>query len=291
VNSCPRKWSGWLSAVEYWYNTSFHSAIQRSPFEALYGYPPRHFGLSSVPTTSITTLDEWLKERQLVTNLIKQHLARASLRMKQQADKGCTERQFEVDDLVFLMLQPYVQSFLAPRPNQKLAFKFFGPFRIVQRIGKVAYKLELPSQSMIHPVFHVSQLKKAVGTSVQVSPSLSDDMFDTLVPKKVLSRRLVTRGLRTAQQVLVKWSASLAALATWEDFEALRQRFPIAPAWGQASSYGAGNVGALDSEEEPKAGNTALKEDDSGPVGRRVSNRVRNASPKVFGPDWLNVCV
>jgi hypothetical protein len=102
--------------------------------------------------------------------LIKQHLGRASLRMKQHADKGRTEREFAVGDLVFLRIQPYVQSSLAPRSNQKLAFKYFGPFPVLQKIGLVAYKLDLPSHASIHPVFHVSQLKKVVGSGIPVPP-------------------------------------------------------------------------------------------------------------------------
>jgi hypothetical protein len=58
-------------------------------------------------------------------NLVRQHLLRAQDRMKWQADKGRSERVFQVGDRVFLKLQPYVQSSLAPRANQKLAFKCF----------------------------------------------------------------------------------------------------------------------------------------------------------------------
>jgi len=50
----------------------------------------------------------------------------------------------------------YVQSSLAPRANQKLAFKFFGPYKIIARVGQVVYEMELPAHSSIHPVFHVS---------------------------------------------------------------------------------------------------------------------------------------
>jgi hypothetical protein len=55
--------------------------------------------------------------------------------MKGQADKGISERQFQVGDPVYLKFHPYVQSSLAPRSNQKLAFKFFGPFLFLEHIG------------------------------------------------------------------------------------------------------------------------------------------------------------
>jgi hypothetical protein len=96
--------------------------------------------------------------------------------MKSQADKGRTERQFEVGDQVFLKLQPYIQSSIAPRANQKLSFKFFGPFKVLQRVGSVVYRLELTPASSVHPMFHVSQLKKAVGAGVQVSSLLPDEV-------------------------------------------------------------------------------------------------------------------
>jgi hypothetical protein len=110
------------------------------------------------------------------------HLTRAKHRMKKQANQNRSERTFAVVDLVFLKLQPYVQTSLAPRSHQKLAFRFFGPFRIVARVGTMAYKLELPARSSIHPVFHVSQLKKSVGSTHQVITTLPSDFAIHLAP-------------------------------------------------------------------------------------------------------------
>jgi transposase InsO family protein len=88
VNAFPKKWLAQLSLAEFWYNTSFHSAIGRTPFEALYGYTPHHFGVSADHSCAVDSLDEWLQERRLMTELIEQHLNRASVRMKHQTNKG-----------------------------------------------------------------------------------------------------------------------------------------------------------------------------------------------------------
>lgn len=61
VNACPNKWIQWLSLAKYWYNTSYHTPIDRSPFEALYGHPPRHFGISGTDSSSAVSLDQWLQ--------------------------------------------------------------------------------------------------------------------------------------------------------------------------------------------------------------------------------------
>ena len=206
VNACPSKWSSWIALAEFWYNASPHSATGYSPFEALYGYPPRHFGISVLHDVAVPELSTWLQDRQVVTDLIRQHLARAKERMKRQADNNRLERQFKVGDMVFLKIQPYVQSTLAPRANQKLSFKFYGPFQIIARVGSVAYKLELPPTTSIHPVFHVSQLKGVVLPGYPVSPSLPTDTELPQVPLEKLQTRVLPTATGSMEQGLVRWS-------------------------------------------------------------------------------------
>lgn len=100
VHACPTKWSSWLSLAEFWYNTSSHSALGRSPFEVLYGHAPRHFGLDSASACAAPDLSSWLHEREVMQSLIQQHLLRAQDRMKRQADKRRSERVFQVGDRV-----------------------------------------------------------------------------------------------------------------------------------------------------------------------------------------------
>lgn len=236
VNSSPGKWHSWLSLAEYWYNTTPHSALGCAPFEALYGHPPQQLGLTEKAVCAEQGVQEWLTERKLKTALLRQHLMRAVQRMKFQADKNRTERSFRVGDWVYLKIQPYVQTSVADRANHKLAFRYFGPFQVQEQVGKVAYRLLLPPSSKIHLVFHVSQLKKALLPTESVHHGLPEEEEDSAtpsVPEKILQRRPYIKGANQATQVKIKWSNRDESLATWENLNEMKFRFPDAPAWGK----------------------------------------------------------
>ena len=88
VHSCPNKWAQWIPLAEFWYNTTYHSAHGRTPFEAIYGHPPKHFGLTPDDACSVPDLDDWMKSRNTMLQHIKHNLSRAQQRMKNQADKN-----------------------------------------------------------------------------------------------------------------------------------------------------------------------------------------------------------
>jgi ribosomal protein L21E len=244
VHSCPRDWHKWLSLAEYWYNTSYHTTLGTTLFEVLYGHPPRHFGIANPVDCTVPDLADWLQNRSLLTKLIQQQLLRAQQRMKAQADAKRSEREFQVGDMVYLKLQPHILSSVASRSNQKLAFKYYGPFKVLQRVGAVAYKLALPDHAKIHLVIHVSQLKKHIAPSEAVSTDLSTVCVDPTVlpvPMAVIQRAYKGKGGRMAMRTLVQWN-SPSQLQTWEDEHDLRRRFPSAPAWGQAVFQVGGTV-------------------------------------------------
>jgi len=222
--------------AEYWYNTSYHTALGLTPFEVLYGLPPWHLGILNPHDCSVPDLAAWMTDRNFLSHLIQQQLNRAQQRMKHQADTHRTEREFSVGDLVYLKPQPHIQTSVATRCTNKLSFRFFGPFKIIQCIGVVAYKLDFLESAQIHPVVHVSQLKRHVRTSVAVSTDLSSaatNSDEPAAPVMVIQHALKIIGGTVKPRILVQWD-SPSSLQTWEDELDMRHRFPLSSAWGQA---------------------------------------------------------
>jgi hypothetical protein len=138
----------------------------------------------------------------------------------------------------------------------------------------VAYKLDLPVGSAVHLVFHVSQLKQAKGDQ-EVSPSLPTDsgLFHILV--RILQHRM-TRGDRPILQSFVQWSGMSEALATWENLENLRRRFPMASTWGQVDSQEEGDVSSA------STGDNKISKPTYGPRPKRATK----PNKLVCGPKW-----
>jgi hypothetical protein len=115
--------------AEFWYNTTLHSSLGKTPFEVLYGHAPRHFGVDIVEACAIPDLQQWLRDRADMTELLRQHLDRQNLRMKNQSDKHRTERHFSAGDWVYLKLHPYVKNLLLTKALANWLLVFMALFR------------------------------------------------------------------------------------------------------------------------------------------------------------------
>ncbi|RDX99904.1 Tf2-11, partial [Mucuna pruriens] len=116
------------------------------------------YKLTSQEGTTIQEIDQLLKERDDILEELKMKLFRAQNCMK--------DVELTVGEMVYLKAQPYKLKSLAHCPNKKLSPRFNGPFVVEEIFGKVAYKVKLPDHARIHPIFHVSQLKKAIAATV-----------------------------------------------------------------------------------------------------------------------------
>ncbi|CAL2254766.1 unnamed protein product [Prunus armeniaca] len=149
--------------------------------------------------------------------------------MKVYADKHRTKCHFNVGDYVYLRLQSYRQHSVVFSQNHKLSPRFYGPYKIAACVGQVAYRLELPANSKIHPVFHVSLLKLKLGTTSTTStqlPPMSSSGAQTWEPEAILERGLFKHRNAPLTKWLIKWKGYLASDATWEEAQSILSRFP-----------------------------------------------------------------
>lgn len=165
----PKQWHKFLAWAKFWYNSSYHTSLGTTPFRLVYGRDPPSFLWYEEGSTINSDLEGLLKARGDVLRDAQSHLLKAQSQMKNNADKKRRDLVFEVGAQVFLKLRPFRQKSLSKRLCQKLAAKFYGPFKIIERIGLVAYRLELPETCKIHPVCHVSQLKPVLGKEHEVT--------------------------------------------------------------------------------------------------------------------------
>ena len=119
-----------------------------------------------------------LEERYLALNALKENLCAAQNRMKKMANWKRRELKFKVGDEVYLKLILYKQCSLARKKCEKLAPKYYGPYKTIEGIWEVAYRLMLPLETIIHNVFHISQLKLKLGKQHELQhyqPILTED--------------------------------------------------------------------------------------------------------------------
>jgi len=141
--------------------------------------------------------------------------------MKQQAYQRHNERNFDVGDWVFLWLQPYKQmSLKQDKKDNKLSLKYYGPYKVLQNIGNMAYKLKFPASSRVHLVFHVSCLKKVTGERLLVQTiflELDEEGKIIFYLEPVTKTRTRQLRNRLISKYLIKWKNLPIGYSTWED--------------------------------------------------------------------------
>ncbi|GJY17789.1 putative reverse transcriptase domain-containing protein [Tanacetum coccineum] len=164
---------GWFRAfaiAEFSYNNSYHASIKAAPYEALYGRKCRSPVCWAEVGEAQLTGPELIQETTEKIVLIKQRMQAAQDRQKSYADRKRKPMEFEVGDRVMLKVSPW-KGVVRFGKRGKLNLRYVEPFKVLAKVGKVAYRLELPQElSRVHHTFHVSNLKKCYADEPLVMP-------------------------------------------------------------------------------------------------------------------------
>jgi hypothetical protein len=222
-------WDKCLPYAEFSYNNSHLASLKKSPFEALYGRKcttPLYW--DQIGERQVFGPDIVEEAEQLVQQ-VRENLRVAQTRQKSYADVRRRDLTFAVGDHVYLKVSP-MRGIHRFNVRGKLAPRYIGLFKVLERKGEVAYHLELPpSLSGVHDVFHVSQLKKCLRVPEEQAPleglEVQEDLTYTEHPVKILeTSERVTRNKKT-KMCRVQWSHHTEDEATWEREDELRKTY------------------------------------------------------------------
>jgi hypothetical protein len=261
VHKHPHQWYTYLNLAEWSYNTSVHSSTGFSPFEITFGKPPPSIPHYLLGSSTIEAVDTLLTSRQHLITKLRNILTKAQNRIKQFADNKRRDTSFELNSWVYVKLCPYRQKTPTSSPYTKLSPRYYGPFKILSRIGPVAYKLDLPPTSKIHPVFHCSLLKPHHGPITSTAPSLPPSSIDNhpiITPLAILSSKWDTSVDPPIHMVLVQWQSLSLEDTSWEPWSALSQVEDkvILPAVGDVSSPIIINTSPIEEQHHHKPNET-----------------------------------
>jgi hypothetical protein len=225
-----RSWDKSLPYAEFSYNNSYQESLKMAPFEKLYDRRCWTLLFWSETGERKVFRPNILQEDVKQVRMVRENLRVAQSRQKSYADHRRRELSFEVGDFVYLKVSP-MRGLRHFKVRGKLAPRFIGPFKILEKRGEVAYQLELPSQlSDVHDVFHISQLKKCLRVPEEQIPmedlDAKEDLSYQEYPIKILeTSERVTRNKRI-KMCKVQWSHHTEEEATWEREEELKAGFP-----------------------------------------------------------------
>ncbi|WVZ83375.1 hypothetical protein U9M48_030533 [Paspalum notatum var. saurae] len=224
------KWDECLPLAEFAYNNSYQKSLEMDPLEALYGRRCRTPLNWSEPGERVTFGPDLVTQAEEQVKFIHANLKRAQSRHKSYSDKRRRPLAFEEDDHVYLRVSPMkgVHRFGV---KGKLAPRYVGPFKILEKCGLVAYRLELPPHlAAVHDVFHVSQLKKCLRVPEEVVDTsqiqIELDLTYEEHPIKVLDHKQRSTRRKTINFYKIQWSNHSKEEATWEQEEFSQNKYP-----------------------------------------------------------------
>ncbi|XP_070049383.1 uncharacterized protein [Nicotiana tomentosiformis] len=201
-----------------------------APYEVLYGRRYRSLiGWFEASETNLLGPD-LVQEAMDKVQLIRQRSLTAQSRQKSYADKRRRDLVFAIRDKVFLRVSP-MKGVIRFGKRSKLSPKFIGPYEILDRVGVVAYRLALSLElSFIHPVFHISMLRKCTSDSSQVIEAPTIPLDEKLSyeeePMAIVARQVRKLCSKEIMFVKVLWRNHTVEEATWEVEEAMRVKYP-----------------------------------------------------------------
>ena len=193
------------------YKNSYHTSIQAAPFEALYGRKCRSpLCWAEVGDSQITGPKLVVDTTERIAE-IRQRMAAARDRQKSYADKRRKPLEFQVGDRVLLKVSPW-KGVVRFGKRGKLNPRYVGPFEIIEKIGKVAYKLNLPAElGGVHNVFHVSNLKKCLSDETLIVPlkelTIDDQLRFIEEPVEITDRDIKVLKRTRIPLVRVCWNS------------------------------------------------------------------------------------
>ncbi|GJX41103.1 putative reverse transcriptase domain-containing protein [Tanacetum coccineum] len=223
-------WVNHLPLVEFSYNNSYHASIKAAPFEALYGRKCR----SPVCWTEVGEAQvlgpELIQETTEKIIQIKQRMQAARDRQKSYADLKRKPMEFQIGDKVMLKVSPW-KGVVRFGKRGKLNPRYVGPFKVIERVGEVAYKLELPEElSRVHNTFHVSNLKKCHADEPLAVPldglNLDDKLHFVEEPVEIVDREVKRLKRSRIPLVKVRWNSKRGPEFTWEREDQFKKKYP-----------------------------------------------------------------
>nr|GEV06161.1 putative reverse transcriptase domain-containing protein [Tanacetum cinerariifolium]GEV06177.1 putative reverse transcriptase domain-containing protein [Tanacetum cinerariifolium] len=223
-------WDTRLLLVEFFYNNSYHTSIKCAPFEALYGRKCRSPVIWTEVGESQLIGSEIVKETTKKIIQIKERLKTARSHQKSYADKRRKPLEFKVVDQVLLKVSPW-KGVVRFGKKGKLAPLYVAPFKIVECVGPVAYRLKLPQElNCVQDTFHVSNLKKFLAKpDVQVpldEIEIDENLHFVEEPIEIVERDVKKLKRRRIPLVKVLWNSRQGAEYTWEREDQFRKKYP-----------------------------------------------------------------